>query len=88
MTSECERRLVKWLSFPVKIFAGDVVILLDVFLPTAANFLNFIINKTGGLLLLSVTPLLPQVMHMICSSVPDFQPNYPSHRGWRTAMQM
>jgi len=30
MTKECKKSLVKCLSFPV--FAGDVVILLDVFL--------------------------------------------------------
>lgn len=67
-------------------FAGDEVILLDVFHPIADNFLNFIINETGGLLLLLVTPFLPQVKYMLCSSGPDLQPNYSSHRRWRTAM--
>ena len=58
MTSECEKGMLKSLSFPALPFADDVVILLDVFLPTADNFLNFIINKAGGLFLPSLSRLL------------------------------
>lgn len=70
----CGKRVCKEAGqvFIFSSLSGGVVILPYVFIRTADNFLNFVINKTGGILLLSATPFLPQVMHMICSGVPGF----------------